>query len=110
MNTATGFTQPVVIRGSEPVSLEQAVMELMPITGSVEVQRDTPHREHKTHKHPVDETLLIVSGTITFTIGEQSWECQSGDRLLLPKGTLHSSIAGEDGCIYIIKLMETTPA
>ena len=100
---------PEIVRGSR-VTLEEAVMELLPVTGSVEVQRDTPNREHKTHTHPVDETLLIVDGTITFTIGDQSWTCDSGDRLLLPKGTLHSSIAGEEGCLYIIKLMEMTTA
>ncbi|SEM94502.1 cupin domain-containing protein [Lihuaxuella thermophila] len=104
MNTI--FDRPRVLRGEE-VTLEQAVMELLPVTGSVEVQRDTPGREHPTHTHPTHETLLIVSGSITFTIGEESWKCTSGDRLILPKGTLHSSIAGEEGCVYIIRLHET---
>jgi mannose-6-phosphate isomerase-like protein (cupin superfamily) len=99
----TVFNKPQVLRG-EPVTLEQAVMELLPITGSVEVQRDTPGRQHPTHTHPTHETLLIVNGSITFTIGEESWECTSGDRLLLPKNTVHSSIASEEGCEYIIKL------
>lgn len=109
MKLTTHFASPEIVRGSR-VTLEEAVMATLPVTGSVEVQRDTPHREHPTHTHPVDETLLIIDGTITFTIGEQSWECDSGDRLLLPKGTLHSSVAGEQGCLYIIKLMESTPA
>lgn len=103
------FETPEVVRGNH-ITLEEAVMELMPVTGSVEVQRDTPHREHPSHTHPIDETLLIVKGTITFTIGEQSWVCDSGDRLLLPAGTVHSSIAGDEGCLYIIKMMERSAA
>ncbi|MFC7442999.1 hypothetical protein [Laceyella putida] len=65
------FDKPQIQRGN-PITLEQAVMELLPVTGSVEVQRDTPGREHPTHTHPTHETLLIVNGSITFTIGEES--------------------------------------
>ncbi|PGR70381.1 YqcI/YcgG family protein [Bacillus cereus] len=86
------------------ISLEDAVMELLPETGSVEVQRDTPRREHKTHTHPTDETLLIIEGEITFYANGESVKCNSGDRILLPAGTEHSSIAGENGCLYIIAL------
>ncbi|HEX6289366.1 MAG TPA: cupin domain-containing protein [Herpetosiphonaceae bacterium] len=97
------FAQAQIVRGSS-LSLEEAVMELLPPTGSVEVQRDTPGREHPTHTHPTDETLLIIKGQITFTVGDRSEQCGPGDRLLLPKGTLHSSVAGPEGCLYIIAL------
>ena len=93
--------QPKIVQGSS-ITLEEAVMELLPETGSVEVQRDTPGREHPTHTHPTDEILLIVSGDITFTVGSEQNHCTSGDRLYLPKGTEHASIAGEGGCLYII--------
>lgn len=94
---------PEIVRG-EGVGLEPAVMELLPTTGSVEVQRDTPGREHPTHTHPTDETLLIVDGSITFRYGDKQATCTSGDRLLLPEGTEHSSVAGEEGCVYVIAL------
>jgi FPC/CPF motif-containing protein YcgG len=94
---------PEIVRG-ERVELEPAVMELLPTTGSVEVQRDTPGREHPTHTHPTDETLLIVDGSITFRYGDQQATCTSGDHLLLPEGTEHSSVAGEEGCVYVIAL------
>lgn len=90
-----------VIHGA-PVSLSEAIMELLPETGSVEVQRDTPFREHKPHTHPTDETLLIVSGEITFYSEGKEFHCTSGSRLLLPAETVHSSKAGEQGCLYII--------
>ena len=79
-------------------------MKLLPKTGSVEVQRDTPHREHKTHTHSTNETLLIISGEITFAVSGENINCTSGDRILLTAETVHSSIAGKDGCLYIIAL------
>jgi FPC/CPF motif-containing protein YcgG len=88
----------------ESVTLSDAVLELLPTTGSVEVQRDTPRREHKPHQHPTDETLLIVEGEITFFVDGEAISCHSGDRVLLPKNTPHSSVAGEQGCLYVIAL------
>jgi len=93
----------------ERVNLESAVIELLPETGSVEVQRDTPFREHKTHTHPTDETLLIIDGEITFYAEDQEIKCKSGDRILLPAGTKHSSIAGPNGCLYVIALEFISP-
>lgn len=84
--------------------LEEVVVELLPETGSVEVQRDTPGRAHPAHTHPTDETLHILAGTITFEAEGRSSECGPGDRLLLPRETPHSSIAGPRGCLYVIAL------
>lgn len=96
-----------VFRGIEegiPISLEAAVYSLLPETGSVEVQRDTPERHHAKHTHPTHEILLIVSGSITFHLGEDDYVCTSGDRLYLPVNTLHASTAGEKGCLYVISI------
>lgn len=89
----------VIWQKGSPVTMEQAVMALLPETGSVEVQRDAPHKEHKTHTHLVNETLLIIVGEITFTVGDNQMTCTSGDRILLTANTPHSSRAGGNGCI-----------
>ena len=94
----------VTLQRGTPIALEEAVMKLLPETGSVEVQRDTPYREHKTHTHPTNETLLIISGDIAFTVGSKTINCSSGYRALLPSETVHSSIAGKNGCLYILAL------
>jgi uncharacterized protein len=99
---AVQVNRPRIVRGKDRVTLEAAVKELLPTTGSVEVQRDTPEREHGTHDHPNPETLLIVEGAITFRWQDKEAECGPGDRLLLPQETPHSSVAGRDGCLYII--------
>jgi len=83
-------------------NLEEAVSELLPPTGSVEVQYDTPFRVHALHHHLEDETLHIVHGEITFEYGGTSVICGSGDRLILPAMTQHRSKAGKDGCLYAI--------
>jgi FPC/CPF motif-containing protein YcgG len=83
-------------------SLEEAITELLPPTGSVEVQYDTPFRVHEQHHHPVDETLHIIQGEITFEYESTLVTCSSGDRLLLPAMTPHRSKAGKDGCLYAI--------
>ncbi|CAC9533084.1 hypothetical protein [uncultured Gammaproteobacteria bacterium] len=82
--------------------MEQAVMILLPETGSVEVQRDASCREHKAHTHSTNETLLIISGEIIFTVDGENITCTSGDRILLTSETVHSSVAGKNGCLYII--------
>ncbi|WP_375412828.1 cupin domain-containing protein [uncultured Bradyrhizobium sp.] len=92
-----------IVRG-EAISLEQAVQQLLPAVGSVRVRRDPAGFEHPTHEHDTDEILLIVDGTISFKSHGKTGTCNSGDRLLLPGGTRHSSVAGENGCVYIIAM------
>lgn len=99
------FKKPKILRGTQ-TSLESAIYSLLPETGSVEVQRDTPKRHHPTHTHPTHEILLIVSGSITFHLNQEDHICASGDRLYLPVNTVHASTAGEEGCIYVISLQE----
>jgi FPC/CPF motif-containing protein YcgG len=93
--------QPEVV-STNIKNLEEAVTELLPPTGSVEVQYDTPFRVHEQHHHQVDETLHIIHGEITFEYEGTSVTCGSGDRLILPAMTPHRSKAGKDGCLYVI--------
>lgn len=106
--TAPAPTDPE-IRPGPALDLHAAVHQLLPTTGSVEVQRDTPGREHLEHEHPTAETLLIVDGSISFWWRDAAGERRTADagpgqRLLLPAGTRHGSTAGPDGCVYVIAL------
>ncbi len=95
---------PASVLRTRVTDLEEVVAELLPETGSIEVQRDTPGREHPTHTHPTDETLHILAGSITFEVQGKRSECHPGHRLLLPRETPHSSVAGPRGCLYVIAL------
>lgn len=97
----TGAAEPTIERGPA-LALEAAVTTLLPTTGSVEVQVDSPGREHPTHWHSTPETLLVVDGDILFAWGDYEVRAHSGDRLLLPQGVEHRSVAGVSGCLYVI--------
>ena len=43
----------------------------------------------ETHTHPNDEVLVVVSGKMTFGVGDQTWILEAGDRLNLPAETRH---------------------
>ena len=87
------------------VPLDSVLMELLPPQGSVEVQRDAPGHRHEPHTHPVDELICVVDGVITFRAGKEL-TCTPGDRLLLPAGTVHESVAGSTGCVYVIRVAD----
>lgn len=92
-----------IVRG-EAISLERAIQQLLPEVGSIKVRRDPAGFEHPTHEHDSDEILLIVKGTISFQAHGATGTCTPGDQLILPRKTKHSSVAGENGCIYIIAM------
>jgi quercetin dioxygenase-like cupin family protein len=88
-------------------SMEEVVREILPeATSYVEVQLDAPHKEHPTHTHPTDEILHILEGSISFTVDGETSICEAGDRIYLPKNTLHSSKAGSLGCLYVISIQK----
>ncbi len=88
-------------------SLEEVVRELLPKkTGFVEVQYDVKDQEHPSHTHPTDEILHILEGSLTFTVEKETAICSAGDRIYLPKETLHGSKAGAFGCTYVIAILK----
>lgn len=97
------FVGAEIVQG-EPVTLEQAVLQLLPEVGSVRVRRDSAGFTFSVHEHETDEILLIVDGQMRFEVGGENGTCTSGDRLLLSRGTRHSSVAGEGGCVYVIAM------
>lgn len=100
-NHESSIDGPHVFHGPA-ATLEDAVKELLPTTGSVEVQRDSAGRHHPAHQHPTPETLLVVDGAIRFQWDGGEVHCRPGDRLLLPARVRHSSVAGARGCLYVI--------
>ncbi len=62
-----------------------------------------PNDRYAAHSHPYEKVLYCVEGSITFLLeGEgQSLELKSGDRTVLPAGTVHSAVVGRSGCTCI---------
>ena len=63
---------------------------------------DSPAATYTPHRHDHDESLWLVEGEIAFGVGEKSYSLKPGDRLMLPKGTVHTAKAGPDGATYLI--------
>ena len=41
----------------------------------------------------------MIQGEITFGIGDERYKLIAGDRLMLPKGTVHTAYAEAEGCL-----------
>jgi len=51
------------------------------------------------HVHDYDKVLLVVSGSITWLLPatHEAIETRAGDRIDLPRGTIHAAVVGPDG-------------
>jgi quercetin dioxygenase-like cupin family protein len=63
---------------------------------------DPPGRDYAPHSHEHDECLWVVAGEITFGAAGRALRLCPGDRLLLPRGTVHTARAGAAGATYLI--------
>jgi quercetin dioxygenase-like cupin family protein len=66
------------------------------------VWRDGAGADYSAHSHDHDESLWVVEGEITFGAEGRSLRLAPGDRLMLPKGTVHTAHAGPEGARYLI--------
>jgi quercetin dioxygenase-like cupin family protein len=64
--------------------------------------RDEAGSEYDQHAHAHDESLWIVEGEMHFGAGGHEVVLRPGDRLMLPRGTVHTARAGADGVTYLI--------
>ncbi len=91
-----------IINGSiKNISLSKLV-SILPEQGCVELQQDRPKHIHNWHKHDVDETLIVIQGSITFSVESKEVTCGPGEYVVFPAGTLHKSTASHEGCVYTI--------
>lgn len=63
---------------------------------------DAPGTTYEPHTHEHDESLWICSGAMTFGIAGREHHLRAGDRLILPRGTVHTAVAGEQGTAYLV--------
>lgn len=60
-----------------------------------------PSTRYSDHSHGYEKVLYCVDGSITFRLGERDLRLQSGDRLVIPAGTVHSALVGPVGVTCI---------
>jgi quercetin dioxygenase-like cupin family protein len=64
--------------------------------------RDEAGTSYQPHSHDHDESLWVIEGEMTFGAGGREFRLGAGDRLMLPKGTIHTAHAGASGVTYLI--------
>ena len=62
-----------------------------------------PGDRYAPHTHNYEKVLYCVDGSITFVLeaDDRKLELKSGDRMVLPAGTIPSAIVGASGCTCI---------
>lgn len=63
---------------------------------------DSPAANYEPHSHPHDESIWLFRGEMTFAVGGQGHLLRAGDRLMLPRDTVHTAIAGGEGASYLV--------
>jgi quercetin dioxygenase-like cupin family protein len=62
---------------------------------------------HDWHRHSLDEELFVVSGDVLLFWDDggeyRERRCAEGTWISLPVGTLHGSVAGPAGAVYVIR-------
>jgi len=91
----------------ERPDLSGGLLALLPRQGSFELQNDQPGKLHSWHSHDLDEELFVMVGEALLFWEENGTlhtrVCPSGTWITLPAGTVHGSIAGPAGAIYMIR-------
>lgn len=65
---------------------------------------NAPHAAYPSHAHPYQKVLVVVSGSIAFTVLEErarTVTLRPGQRLELPAGTVHRARVGPAGVVCL---------
>jgi quercetin dioxygenase-like cupin family protein len=60
-----------------------------------------PRAEVLPHKHPHEQMGLLLSGELTFTIGDETRTIKPGEMWRIPGGVVHGCIAGSEPTVAI---------
>jgi quercetin dioxygenase-like cupin family protein len=71
---------------------ERGMLNLVELEPGAEVAR---------HSHPHEQLGLILSGSMTMVVGDESHECGPMDAIVMPGGVEHSGTAGPGGATVL---------
>lgn len=61
---------------------------------------DPPGHVYPPHTHPETKLLAFLQGSMEVTVAGQTYQCQAGDRLLIPGNVEHAARVTDEGCVY----------
>ncbi len=68
----------------------------------VQVYNAEPKEEDLEHAHAFDTHLVILDGEIKIKMDGNNVELKAGDEIDIPRGKIHYSLTGENGCELIL--------
>jgi len=60
-----------------------------------------PDRVVPEHQHPNEQTGILLKGSLTFRIGDETRELRPGSMWVIPGSTPHTVTAGPDGAFLV---------
>lgn len=63
---------------------------------------DPPGATYQPHSHGHDESIWLYAGRIEFIINNKTYPLRPGDRLFLPKNTIHAAIVPKGGAAHYL--------
>jgi len=52
------------------------------------------------HRHQETKLLVFLEGSMEVKVEEETYQCGSGDKLIIPGNMEHSAIVGSGGCVF----------
>ncbi len=83
---------------TEPVLRQRLEAEGFAVWG----WQDGPDATYAPHTHDHHESLWVVGGRIVFGVAGREYALGPGDRLMLPRGTVHTAQVGPEGAAYLV--------
>lgn len=53
------------------------------------------------HKHPETKLLVFIKGDMCVTVAGKHYNCEVGDKLIIPGNVEHSAKVGDSGCTFL---------
>ncbi len=61
---------------------------------------DNPGFVYTPHTHPETKLLAFLEGSMNVKVGDESFVCQKGDKLIITGNVKHSAMVGKEGCSF----------
>ncbi len=94
-----------ILRWDRPVIPDESQLrtELVQEGYSVFKWADSAGTTYSPHEHDHHESIWVIEGEMEFEIDSEKLRLSAGDRLFLPKGTLHTAVVpGPESCFYLV--------
>jgi quercetin dioxygenase-like cupin family protein len=64
------------------------------------IVNDQPNHFYEPHKHESTNYLACIKGSMLLTVGNEEFNFIPGDKVIIPKKTIHFGKVSQDGCTY----------